>query len=255
MADILEKIVAQIREDEKEFFRAFEASTFQLKRERPVLPVLEAMRNEFFLICEIKKASPSKGLIRENFDPLALAEEYAAGGASALSILTEKNFFQGSKDYLKAIKERSRLPLLRKDFVVHEAQVYESFNLGADLVLLIAACLDDRTLSSLHVRILSLGMTPLVEVHDEAELERVLELNPVLLGINNRDLRTFKVDLETSFRLKKKIPDQVRVISESGIENREHIARLREAGFAGALVGESLLRQGNVTQAVKKLLG
>lgn len=255
MADILEKIVSKIREDEKEFFRTFDAGKYSRVRERPVLPVLDAMGEKFFVICEIKKASPSKGLIRENFDPLLLAEEYAVGGASALSILTEKNFFQGSKDYLKEIKKKSALPLLRKDFVVHEAQVFESFNLGADLVLLIAACLDNKTLSFLHQQILSLGMTPLVEVHDELELERVLKMDPMLVGINNRDLRTFKVDLETSFRLKKKIPSKVRVISESGIENRDHILRLREAGFAGALVGESLLRQKNVTEAVRRLLG
>jgi len=255
MADILEKIVAQIRKDEKEFFRTFDPEEFSRKREKPVLPVLEAMQNEFFLICEIKKASPSKGLIRENFDPMALAKEYAEGGASALSILTEKNFFQGSKGYLREIKKKSALPLLRKDFIVHEAQIYESLHLGADLVLLIAACLDDRMLSILHEKILTLGMTPLVEVHDEEELERVLKINPVLLGINNRDLRTFKVDLETSFRLKKKIPPKVRVISESGIETHEHIKRLREAGFAGALVGESLLRQKDVTFAVRKLMG
>lgn len=255
MADILEKIVRQIRQDEKNFFEGFDPAFHPRERSRPPIPWSQMTKRDFFLICEIKKASPSKGVIRQDFDPLALAREYGEGGASALSILTEKNFFQGSKDYLKQIRETSNLPLLRKDFVVHAAQVHESFNLGADLVLLIAACLDDQTLKSLHQNILDLGMTPLVEVHDEVELERVLPLNPVFLGINNRDLRTFQVDLNTSFRLKKMIPSSVKVISESGIETHEHIVQLQAAGFFGALVGESLLRQGDVRVGVRKLLG
>jgi indole-3-glycerol phosphate synthase len=253
METILDKIVARIKLDEAEVFKNYTAVS-PVPVRKPI-DVKKLASEHFFLICEIKKASPSKGLIREDFDPVSLAKDYALGGASGLSILTEKNFFLGAKSFLKEVRGVSNLPLLRKDFVIHPSQVDEAYALGADMVLLIAACLTDELMKTLHERINAWGMSALVEVHDEQELERVLKINPDLIGINNRNLKTFEVDLETSFRLKKNIPSHIPVIAESGIENNAHIEQLKEGGFAGALVGESLLRKSDVVSAVKNLLG
>ena len=249
--DILQKIINQLRQDEEKNFNDFDKKHFVLKSRPPPLPL--GSGQPFFLIAEIKKASPSRGVIREHFDPVAIAQSYIQGKASALSIITEKNFFQGDKKYLAQIRELTKLPLLRKDFIIHPYQVYESFNLGADLVLLIAAALGEDDLISLYRDIQSLGLTPLIEVHNREELARALALKPQLIGINNRDLKTFAVDISLSLTLKKFIPDSIPVISESGIFTAEHIRILKNEGFAGALIGESLLRQENLIQALTAL--
>jgi indole-3-glycerol phosphate synthase len=253
MSDTLRTIADRIAVDEADFFRAFQADRWKPSVSRRPVDVLERLTRGFFLVCELKKASPSKGLIREDFNPVSLARAYEAGGAGALSVLTEKNYFLGSKDYLKSVRAVTGLPLLRKDFIFHPAQIFEAFDLGADLVLLIAALLDDKVLAELHRLVRSLGMTPLVEVHDEAELERALRVDPMLIGINNRDLRTLKTDFSTSLRLKMQIPATVAAIAESSIETPEQLRQLQDAGFAGALVGESLMRQEDVSLAVRRL--
>ncbi|MBN8215282.1 MAG: indole-3-glycerol phosphate synthase TrpC [Spirochaetes bacterium] len=255
MSDTLRQIADRIAVDEADFFRSFRADAWKPASARKPVEVSARLARGFFLVCELKKASPSKGLIRESFHPVALARAYEEGGAGALSVLTEKNYFLGSKEYLREVRGATSLPLLRKDFIFHPAQVYEAFDLGADLVLLIAALLDDETLGALHRLIRSLGMTPLVEVHDEGELERALPLAPPLLGINNRDLRTLKTDFSTCLRLRKRVPASVAAIAESSIETPEQLRTLQDAGFAGALVGESLMRQDDVAQAVRRLKG
>lgn len=251
--DILQKIIKKICIDEKDNFNAFDKNSFGLVS----MPVPKApsigSEHPFFLIAEIKKASPSRGVIREVFDPLSIARSYIQGGACALSVITEKNFFQGQKEYLKQIRAITELPLLRKDFIIHPRQVSESFNLGADMVLLIASVLNDEMLHSLYRDILNLKMTPFIEIHNQEELDRVLVLNPPFIGINNRDLRTFSVDIAHGIALKKRVPPGIPVIAESGISTAEDIRILKQEGFAGALVGESLLRQDNLVKAVADL--
>lgn len=252
--DILKKITDQIRLDEGESLLRFEPARWAPATDRMPKTLPEILAPGFLTICELKKASPSKGLIRKDFEVASLAKAYERGGARALSVLTEKNFFLGEKRFLTEVRTVTDLPLLRKDFIFHPAQVYEARDLGADLVLLIAAMLDDGELHDLHELAVSLGMTPLVEVHDERERDRVLTLKPRLLGINNRSLHTFQTDFETAFRLKTAIPDSIPVIAESGIETTDQMKRLKGAGFAGALVGESLMRQPDVEVAVRQLV-
>ncbi len=252
MDDILVKITSQIAQDEKKFFELFDRARITLTRQDKPLKVDDG---EFFLIAECKKASPSKGVIVDDYLPVELAKAYERAGVSAVSVLTEKNYFHGAKADLSLVKQAITIPVLRKDFIIDPYQVYEAYELGADLVLLIVACLDDEKLKELYDLIVSYGMTPLVEIHNEEELNRALALKPVMLGINNRDLKTFKVDIETSFKLKAMIPKEIKVISESGIKNNEVIERLKEAGFAGALIGESILVSGDVRTKINDLLG
>lgn len=193
------------------------------------------------IIAEVKKASPSKGVIRADFEPLQLAKTYAANGAAAISVLTEKKFFQGSLEYLRLICERVALPLLRKDFLFDPYQVYESRAFGASAILLIVAILSDAQLSDLSALAQSLGMDCLVEVHDEQELERALKYNVSLIGINNRDLRTFHTTIETSERLVRLIPPHVTVVSESGLSRREQLAHLEAQGVRAFLIGETFM--------------
>lgn len=207
------------------------------------------------LIAEVKKASPSKGVIRADFDPVAIARTYAAHGASCLSVLTDEQYFQGHLDYLRAVKAAVELPILRKDFILDPYQVYEARAAGADAVLLIAECLDDCGLRSLHRLILDLGMTPLVELYEPTNLPRVLEAGPSLIGVNNRNLHTFEVDLEHSIRLHEQVPRECVFVSESGIRSRADVERLQSAGVDAILVGESLMRQPNIGAAVDALLG
>ncbi len=257
METILHKIVERIREDEAGNFCAFSLDRYALRaRPRPI-SILTRLEEGFCLIAEVKRGSPSKGIIRPNYFPPEIAEGYQRAGASAVSVITESNFFYGRKEHLKEVRRAVSLPLLRKDFIVHPFQVYESFNLGADFILLIAACLSGRLLRELYCHALSLGMEALVEVHTQEELERVLGMTPMprVIGINNRDLKTFKVDLNTSFQLKKLIPPDIFVISESGIKTPAHVQSLRAEGFAGALVGESLLREEKPSDALRNLLG
>ena len=251
---ILKKIIEKIRRDEKHNFLDFHPQRMDLERQTPPIDIIPLIEKNFFIIAEAKKGSPSKGIIREKFDPEQLALSYENAGASAISVVTEKNFFFGEKGHLKKIKERVQLPVLRKDFLIHPYQVYESYALGADFILLIAACLKQDDLRELYEIALSLGMNILVEIHDEEELNRVLKIKPQIIGINNRNLKTFQVDFQTSFRLKEFIPKDIFVISESGIQSHEDIVRLKKSGFSGVLIGESLLRQENVTNALKRMI-
>jgi indole-3-glycerol phosphate synthase len=207
------------------------------------------------LIAEIKRASPSKGLLRPDLDPVALAGEYEANGAAAISVLTDQHFFRGCLDHLRAVREAVRLPVLRKDFILESYQVYEARAAGADAVLLIVASLGDAALGALYGLVCQLGMDALVEVHDEAELARALAIRPRIVGVNNRDLRTFEVDLETTARLRALIPDDVVLVAESGVHTPDDVARLRAIGADAMLVGESLVRADDAGAKVRELLG
>jgi indole-3-glycerol phosphate synthase/phosphoribosylanthranilate isomerase len=205
------------------------------------------------LIAEVKRASPSRGLLVENFDPLRLARTYQQNGASAISVLTDEHFFQGHLDYLKVIRKEIDLPLLRKDFVFDSYQVYEARAAGADAILLIVAMLSDEELHALHRLARDLGMTALVEVHDESELRRALTLRPHLIGVNNRDLRTFQVDIETTARLRPFVPPDIALVAESGIYTPTDVDRLAQIGADAMLVGESLVVAENTGAKVHEL--
>jgi indole-3-glycerol phosphate synthase len=220
---------------------------------RPFRAALQ-LGNEIAVIAEVKKASPSAGVIAENFNPLSQAREYARGGASALSILTDQDYFQGHLAYLKQVREQVSLPLLRKDFILHELQVYESVVAGADAILLIVASLDDATLRHLYETAHACQLDVLVEVHDLPEMDRALELGADLIGINNRNLKTFQVDLATTEALAEEIPNDTVAVSESGIRTAEDVRRLRACGINAVLVGETLMRASNVPDKLRELM-
>jgi indole-3-glycerol phosphate synthase len=217
-------------------------------------------RGEVALIAEVKKASPSAGLIRPDFEPVQIAQTYEGSGASCLSVLTDEQFFQGSLDYLRRIRQAVGLPLLRKDFVIDERQLTEAVAWGADAVLLIAAILDDATMRRFHELAVGAGLTALVEVHDEAELERALAIGATVIGVNNRNLKTFKVDLATTERLAARMQTDLQsgrclLVAESGIHSRADVERLHRCGARAILVGESLMRQADIAAKAAELLG
>ena len=207
------------------------------------------------LIAELKRASPSQGLLRKAFDPVEIATIYEEEGAAALSVLTEERFFQGSLNYLVQVRAVVQRPLLRKDFLIDEYQVYEARAFDADAVLLIAAILDDGPLKDYQALAGDLGMDSLVEVHTEAELERALQADARVIGINNRDLATFKTDLETTFRLIRKIPEDRVVVSESGIVQRKDVERLFEAEVDAVLIGETFMKSPDIRAKIRELFG
>ena len=259
MTNILEKIVARKREEiaEAKSRRSAEELISRLAEAPPARDFVKALREAagMGLIAEVKKASPSAGIIRADFDPIEIARTYAESGASCISVLTDVDFFQGHLTNLVRIRREVSLPLLRKDFLLDPYQVVEARAAGADCVLLIAECLDDRSLESLYEEALNLGMSALVELYEPENLKRVLKLNPPMIGINNRNLKTFVTDLEHTIRLRSEIPDDCLVISESGIRTREDVLRLQEAGVGGILVGETLMRSESIGDKIRELLG
>lgn len=205
-----------------------------------------AKPNRLSVISEVKKASPSKGLIQPNFDPVKIAKEYETCGANAVSCLTEEHYFQGSSEYFKAIRQAIGLPMIRKDFIIDEYQIYEARLMGADAILLIAAVLDDEKLKRFGDTARSLGLDILAETHDESELERVLALDFDIIGINNRNLKTFEVTLETTAKLAGMIPEGKVIVSESGIKDNADMKTVRGYGADAVLIGETLMRSGNI---------
>jgi indole-3-glycerol phosphate synthase len=213
------------------------------------------IRGDIGLIAEVKKASPSAGIICKDFDPVRIAKEYEAAGASCLSVLTDEKFFHGSLDYLRQIRATVKLPLLRKDFIIDERQILEAIEWGADAILLIVSILSDEQLQKFHSLATDAGLAVLVEVHDAAEMERALKINPLLLGVNNRDLKTFKVDLATTENLASQMGKDKILVAESGIHTRADVERLKKCGAKAILVGESLLRDGNIQTKIRELIG
>ncbi len=230
-----------------------DARTRQQSPPRGFRAALEAAPG-FALIAEIKKASPSKGLIREDFVPAAHARDYAAGGAACLSVLTDAPYFQGHEDYLIAAREACALPVLRKDFMIDPWQVAESRAIGADAVLIIVAALDDGAMAEIEAAAIEHGMDVLVEVHDAAEMERAARLKSRLIGANNRDLKSFVTDLGTTERLAPIAPEGALLVAESGIADHRDLVRLAAAGARAFLVGETLMRQSDVMAATRALL-
>jgi indole-3-glycerol phosphate synthase len=258
-ATILEKIVATKR-DEVEAARAKISADELRARLADAPPVRDffaplAQSDSIQLIAEVKKASPSAGIIRDDFDPVSIAKIYESHGAACISVLTDEHYFQGGLDYLRAVRSAVGIPVLRKDFVIDSYQLLEARAAGADAVLLIAECLDDCNLRKLYNEAIELGLVPLIELYEPANLSRVLETGTNLVGINNRNLHTFQVDLEHTLRLRREMPADCVVVGESGIKTHADAKRLEEGGVKAMLVGESLMREKNIGSAVDALLG
>ncbi|WP_300708684.1 indole-3-glycerol phosphate synthase TrpC [Limnohabitans sp.] len=262
MSDILNKIVAVKREEVAAALGKKSLAAMRADAESRVLTrdFEGAMRakmaaGQAAVIAEIKKASPSKGVLRVDFIPADIAQSYAEHGAACLSVLTDKQFFQGSVDYLKQARASCDLPVLRKDFMVDAYQVYEARAMGADAILLIAACLDDAQMADLEAMARGLDMAVLVEVHDRPELERALKLKTRLVGINNRNLRTFEVSLQTTLDMLPDVPADRLLVTESGILNAADVQRMRDANVHAFLVGEAFMRAAEPGEALAQLFG
>jgi indole-3-glycerol phosphate synthase len=262
MADILDKIVAVKREEIAAAKKKMPLEAVRADAESRVLTrdFEGALRRKIAagksaVIAEVKKASPSKGVLRQDFIPADIAQSYAEHGAACLSVLTDRQFFQGQPDYLKQARASCDLPVLRKDFMVDPYQVYESRVMGADCILLIAACLEDGQMAELEQIACGLDMAVLVEVHDAAELQRALRLGTPLVGINNRNLRSFEVSLDTTLGMLKDVPQDRLLVTESGILGPADVRRMREAGVHAFLVGEAFMRAPDPGEALAALFG
>lgn len=259
MADILKKIVEtkwqEIAADQSQ--RPLSELQAQCRDLPPTRGFAKALQGSppIRLIAEVKKASPSAGLIRPDFDPIDIAGQYHQAGASCLSVLTDVSYFQGDLGYLNQIRQAVPLPLLRKDFIVDPYQVYQARCAGADAILLIAECLDAESMTQLYQLARSLDLDVLIELHDPANLDKVLETGTELVGVNNRDLHNFHVDTQRTIQIRNQVPDDRLVVGESGVKDRDLVMQWQQAGVNAMLVGESLMRQPDITTAVRTLLG
>ncbi len=257
MSNILEKILAQKKREidrlRPRSVAIMEAGSTRKEIRNFTDALLRA--GDLALIAEVKRASPSAGVIRETFQPVQIAREYHEAGAAAISVLTDEKFFQGKMEYLQQIRAVVKRPALRKDFIVDEIQVHESLARGADAILLIAAILDDQQLRDYIALAGHLSLSALVEVHDEREAQRALDAGAQIIGVNNRDLKTFRVDLATTERVARQIPRDKILVAESGIHTRADVVRVQQAGARAILVGESLMRADHIAGKVRELLG
>ncbi len=261
MANVLDKIMATKAAEVSQGKKQFSIADFEEKinQQEPPRGFIKAIAekiagNQSAVIAEVKKASPSKGIIRPDFDPVQIARSYLQGGACCLSVLTDVEYFKGSEAYLRQVKNVVDLPILRKDFMLDPWQIYESRAMGADCVLLIVACLDDEALHELYALAKKLGMDVLVEVHDEAEMNRALHTDARLIGVNNRNLKTFETSLETSKHLRSQVDDSRIIVSESGIHSSADIEYLQQQDIHTFLIGESLMRHADPGAQLMKLL-
>lgn len=259
MADVLATIVSRKKVEiaAAQAARPLETVLAQLSAAPPVRDFAAALRagSGIRVIAEIKKASPSAGLIRSDFDPVRIATIYEQHGAACLSVLTDEPFFQGHLDDLRAVRKAVSIPVLRKDFILERYQVAEARAAGADAILLIAECLNDCQMRDLYFYASELGMESLIEIYEPENLERVLKLQPSMLGVNNRNLRTMVTDLAHSFNLRPQVPPRVVFVSESGIHQRDHVVALEQAGVQAMLVGETLMRSPDIGRKLDELLG
>ena len=260
MANILDEIIKKTKEDVKKREKEFSIDwlgrslAYNARAPRDVIPHLKSTpQNPYRIIAEVKKASPSKGVIREDFDPLSIAQSYENAGASAISVLTEPHYFQGDLEYLAGIRRYVGIPLLRKDFIISKYQLVEALVYGADFVLLIAAALSKKELKELLNYTRHLGMEALVEVHNKAELVKAIYAGADIIGINHRNLETFEMDMELCYKLIPLIPNGKIIVAESGIYEHKQLQDLHKAGVDAFLVGESLMREENEEEALKKL--
>ena len=259
MSDVLAKICATTRETiaAAKLRTPIAELESRLADAPPVRDFVEALRNarEIGLIAEVKKASPSAGIIRQDFDPVAIAKTYATAGAACISCLTDEPYFQGKLEYLAAIRQAVDIPIMRKDFILDRYQVVEARAAGADCILLIAECLNDCEMRDLYFFASELGMECLIELYEPENLDRVLKLDASLVGVNNRNLKTFETDLNHTIELGKRIPASTVLVAESGIRTRADVERLKAGGARAILVGETLMRQDDIAAGVRELLG
>lgn len=257
MTDILQEIFTRKRErvNALKAVRPLRELTSQISPlAQPNLFLTALQQDRTNIIAEVKRRSPSKGVIRENFDPVAIAKNYTSNGAACLSVLTEEDYFDGSLEHLKAVRAVTDLPLIRKDFIFDEYQIFEVAEVSANAILLIAAMLEPIHFNDLMQTAYGLGLDVLVEIHDEEEAEKVLRYDVKLLGVNNRNLRTFEVTLDTSLKLAEQLPKSLTLVSESGLRTREDLDLLRSAGYHAFLIGEEFMRAEDEGMALKKLL-